>query len=80
MLGGEGKDTITPETFCNMGTGMVHPASGSSEAREMPESTKPSSPRLFKKQDLLCRINEGGGPMTSKRSSTSSSASLLNPT
>lgn len=80
MLGGVGKDTITLETFCNKGAGMVQPASGSSEAREMPESTKPSSPRLFKKQDLLCKINEGGSPMISKRSSTSSSASLPNPT
>lgn len=24
MLGGEGKDAITPEAFCNKGTGMVH--------------------------------------------------------
>lgn len=24
MLGGVGKDAITPETFCNKGTGMVH--------------------------------------------------------
>ena len=56
------------------------PASGSSEAREMPGSTKPSSPTFFKKQDLLCKMNKGGGPVTSKRSSKSSNASPPNPT
>lgn len=66
--------------FVTRGLEWSTPASGSSEAREMPESTKPSSPRLFKTQDLLCRINEGGGPMTSERSSASSGPSLLNPT
>lgn len=47
----------------------------------MPQVYQPSSPRLFKTQDLLCNMNVGGGPIiTSKTSSESSNASPPNPT
>lgn len=37
------------------GQELSRPAPGASEAGEMSESTKPSSPQLLKKEDLLAR-------------------------
>lgn len=80
MLGGAGKDTITPETHHEKGAGTVHTSFRLFRSQRDAESTKPSSPRLFKKQDLLCRMNEGGGLAAFKRPSKSSNASPPNPT
>lgn len=55
------------------------PALGSSEARDAQVHYTRFS-KVFKKQDSLCKMNEGGGFTTSERSPQRSSASLLNPT
>lgn len=39
MLGGAGKDTVTPETTNNKGTGAIRASSGASEAGDKSEST-----------------------------------------
>ena len=81
MLGGAGRTPSLQRHIGTEGQERPKPASGSSEAREMPESTKPSSPMFFKKQDLLREMDEGGGgPVTSKSSSKSSGDSPPNPT
>lgn len=81
MLGGAGRTPSLQRHIGTKGQDRPTPASGSSEAREMPESTKPSSPMFFKKQDLLREADEGGGgPVTSKSSSKSSGNSPPNPT
>ena len=81
MLGGAGRTPSLQRHIGIEGQERPKPASGSSEAREMPESTKPSSPMFFKKQDLLREMDEGGGgPVTSKSSSKSSGDSPPNPT
>lgn len=81
MLGGAGRTPSLQRHVGTKGQERSTPASSSSEAREMPESIKPSSPMFFKKQDLLCETDEGGGgPVTSKSSSKSSGDSPPNPT
>lgn len=81
MLGGAGKTPSLQRPIVTKGQEPATPASGSSGAREMPQVYQPSSPRLFKTQDLLCNMNVGGGPIiTSKTSSESSNASPPNPT
>lgn len=77
---GQGRTPSLQRHFVTKGKKWSTPASGSSEATEMPESTKRSPPRHFKKQDLLCKMNKGGGSRTSKRSSKPSSTSLPNAT
>lgn len=79
-LAGRGRTPSLQRQIVTKGQERSTPASGSSEAREMPESTKPSSPRLFKTQDSLCKMNEGGGPVSSKRSPKVLNTSPPNPT
>lgn len=68
---GGGRTPSTPAGAGRLRTGSAHQLPGSSEAREMPESTKPSSPMFFRNR--IWRGPEGGGgPVTSKSSSKSS--------
>lgn len=63
MLGGAGKDTVTPETTNNKGTGTLQAGSGGrgfrskgdAHACARPGVHKPSSLRLLKKEDSLAR-------------------------
>lgn len=63
MLGGAGKDTVTPETTNNKGTGAIRASSGGLQKRETSLSPQTKFSAVFKKEDLLARcMRERGVP------------------
>lgn len=78
MLGRAGKDTVTPETTNNKGTGAIRASSGGLQKREICLSPQTKFSAAFQERGFPCKMDEGEGcPRASKRSTSVSPLSPI---